>query len=49
MRAMANFNEPEMLIDHYLDPSQSNFSINVNYGEFTRGLIEVFIPDTKND
>lgn len=49
MRAMANFNEPELLIDSYLGLEQSVPSIKLKYGEFTRGLVEFFLPTKISD
>lgn len=44
MRAMAGFNEPELLIEWHLGlPSRSP---EVRFGEFTRGLVEFFMPKT---
>ena len=43
MRAMAGFNEPELLIEWHLDlPSRPP---QVRCGEFTRGLVEFFTPE----
>lgn len=45
MRAMAGLNEPELLIDWYLNPDQSlGCQPEVKYGEFSRGLVEHFTP-----
>jgi carbamoyl-phosphate synthase large subunit len=47
MRAMAGFNEPELLIDWHLDPDQPwSYHPTMTHGEFTRGLIEYFTPLT---
>lgn len=45
MRAMAGFNEPELLIDWHLNPDHSlGYQPEVKYGEFSRGLVEYFVP-----
>jgi carbamoyl-phosphate synthase large subunit len=47
MRAMAGFNEPELLIDWYLDPGhQINDRLHAVQGECTRGLVEHFTPQS---
>ncbi len=44
MRALAGFNEPELLIEWHLGlPARTP---QVRLGEFTRGLVEFFIPET---
>lgn len=44
MRAMAGFNEPELLMEWYL--GMPYHSSQCSFGEFTRGLVEFFTPDT---
>lgn len=45
MRAMAGFNEPELLIDWHLEPDRRGRSQPVPiYGDFTRALVEHFEP-----
>lgn len=45
MRAMAGFNELELLINWHLGQPFSSLS-SVRHGEFTRGLIEYFVKQT---
>ena len=44
MRAMAGFNEPELLIDWHLRSTNltEERSTDLRYGEFTRGIVEYF-------
>jgi len=46
MRAIAGVNEPELTINWYLGLSQSPVYSNIKYGEFTRGLVEHFTPES---
>jgi carbamoyl-phosphate synthase large subunit len=43
IRAMAGFNEPEILINWYLGKKECD-NQQFKYGEFTRGLVEYFTP-----
>lgn len=45
MRAMANFNEPELLINSFLGLDQTISPLDIKYGEFSRGLMEYFTPE----
>lgn len=47
MRALAGFNEPEELINYYLNPDYTLVKPEIRYGEFTRGLVEFFAPYEK--
>lgn len=44
MRAMAGFNEPALMIAHWLGQSPS-LPVTLRGGTFTRGLVEHFTPD----
>lgn len=48
MRAMAGFNELELLINYYLYPDQPQIPPGVRCGEFIRGLVEFFTPDDES-
>jgi carbamoyl-phosphate synthase large subunit len=48
MRAMAGFNEPELLIDCHLGQG-SGAVPPLRYGEFTRGVVEYFVEASENE